>query len=295
MNNVSIAKPLQAIQDWLTQQWVIISGRRIEPDSESWLMGSFGKPGGIADEFVAQLAEEEGLVIQRNQTTYGLIPSFKKLNLPEARLEHLAKEVIDFYENTPKYELELIVKWNPFFRIWGKLVNALFSRRIKQLHIPTTSLDSSSGLTSEIIALTEPLSGKPKYIIWYRTLESGKKVLYSGVYSLCSLPSGKVCVKAVFPLPNGNATVILSPNIGEEGEFILESSGKRFGDAGFYFLLQDSRGKNWATYIKSFRDKLSVYSIDGQIFAEQVLTLGHLRVVSFTYTIQKKHNALQEP
>jgi hypothetical protein len=65
------------------------------------------------------------------------------------------------------------------------------------------------------------------------------KVIFLGIYSLCTLPSGKPCVKAVFPLPKGNATVIMSPTVGQNGELILDSTGKKFADPGFYFLLSN--------------------------------------------------------
>ena len=287
-NKVNLAKPLQKFQDWFTQEWVIISGKRIEPKDVSWLMGPFGKLGSIADDFVKQLADDEGLVIQRNNTTHGLIPSFQDLELPGKSLIRLSEGVKDFYENTAHYSLNLIVRWNPLFKILGKLVNALFSRRIKQLNVPTNRLITSNEVTSEIITLKESNSEEVKYVIWYRTFSSGGNVLYSGIYSTCTLPSGKICVKAVFPLPNGNATVIMSPTIGENGEFILNSSGRRFGDPGFYFSLIDSKGKYWSKYIRSFRDKLTVNSLDDKIFAEQILSLWHLRVLSFNYKIKIK-------
>jgi len=56
-------------------------------------------------------------------------------------------------------------------------------------------------------------------------------------------------MKAIFPLPNGNATVILKPRIGENGELILDSSGDRIGDSGFYFILKDSKGQLWTKFI----------------------------------------------
>ena len=95
-------------------------------------------------------------------------------------------------------------------------------------------------------------------------------------------------MKAVFPLPNGNATVFLTPLAGQNGELILESSGKKFGDAGFYFLLKDSKGKYWSQYIRSFRDRLTVRSTERGLSAEQLITLWHKEVLRFNYIIEKK-------
>lgn len=285
---MSLADPMQKFQDWFTQQWAIIWGRRIDPIQTPWVMGPFGTLGIIGDGFVKHLAETEGLTVERNSPTQGLIPSIATLELPEEEALRLSRPVIDFYENTARYELEFSATWNPVFKLFGTLINSLFSNRIGQLNIPTNSPKHSQQLSSELIPLTDPTSKEVKYTVWYRTIRSTGQVLYSGVYSTCRLPSGKTCVKAVFPLPKGNATVIMSPSVGERGELRLTSAGKTFGDPGFYFLLNDSKGDFWSQYIRSFGDHLHVYNQGGNLFAEQTLTLWQLRVVQFKYKIHRK-------
>lgn len=103
----------------------------------------------------------------------------------------------------------------------------------------------------------------------------------------CIIPNGQNCIKAIFPLPNGNATVILTPIVGKNGELILSSSGKKIGDSGFYFLLKDSKGNLWTKFIMSFKDKLVVKSENEKLTALQTLTLWNLRVLTFEYKINK--------
>lgn len=279
----------QKFQDWFTQQWAIFWGRKITPDAVPWLMGPFGQTDGIADRFIDKLAAEEGLIVERNTTSGGLIADFNKLNLPKAAADSISPLVKDFYEHTSCYDLKLSVKWNPVFKIFGRLTNILFSRRIGQLNIPLDNSIEANRVNSEIIRLSDPVSGNVKYTIWYRTLTSGQ-VVYSGIYSTCTLPSGQTCIKAVFPLPNGNATVIMSPSAGPGGALHLISSGKKFGEPGFYFLLNDSDGGHWAQFIRSFRDELMVHSKGDKIFARQTLTLWKMRVVQFNYEIERKRN-----
>ena len=283
-----VAYPFQKLQDWVTQQWVIFWGQRIDRNKFPWLMGPFGKLGSISDHFVNQLAEEEDLLIERNSLSHGLLPSIQELKLSHDEYDRLSPEIVHFYENTTLYKLNFSVQWNPLFRIFGALTMNLFSSRIKQLNIPTTNLDSINQINSEIITLKEPGSGEVKYTIWYRTFIPTGQVLYSGVYTTCMLPSGKICMKAIFPLPNGNATVIMLPTVGPRGELRLNSSGKKFGDPGFYFLLKDANGGSWSQYIGSFRDHLNVFCVDGNLFAEQTLTLWHQQVVRFNYEIHRK-------
>ncbi len=284
------AYPLQKFQDWVTQQWVILRGRKIMPEDYPWLMGPFGNLDGIGEGFIHQFAEKENLIVDKSSDAKGIIPSMLKLNLSEAEFSILSKNVIGFYENTSSHDLDFSVKWNPFFKLFGILVNQLFSNRINQLNIPTQNIDDSESLKSEIINLVDPKSKETKFTFWFRSLESSGKVINSGVYEISQLPSGKTCVKAVFPLPNGNATVLMNPNVGKNGELILDSSGKKFGDAGFYFLLKDSKGEYWSQYISSFRDKLIIGSENDHISAEQTLTLWNLKVLTFNYKIRLKKN-----
>lgn len=283
-----LAQTKQKFQDWFTQQWAIWWGKRIEPREVPWLMGPFGKQGAIGDQFVYELAEKEGLTVERNSTSQGILASIDKLKLSAEESGRLSQQVVDFYETTARYQLNFSVRWNPFFKIFGRLVNFLFSNRIKQLNVPISNSEGAKQISSEIITLSDPASREVKHTIWYRTFKSTGKVLYSGVYTTCTLPSGQNCVKAVFPLPHGNATVILSPHVGREGDLCLKSAGKKFGDPGFYFLLRDAKGGLWAQYLKSFRDELKVSNQDGKIIALQTLTLWRMRVLQFEYEIGLK-------
>lgn len=284
---MNLADTMQKFQDWFTQQWVIICGRKINPSENTWLFGTFGEVSGIGEKFIHQLAEKEDLTIIRKSNSKGLLDSISSLNLSENEIKKLPKNVIDFYEKTSEYKLQLNVKWNPIFKIFGYVVNRLFSQRINQLNIPTNNIQSSENLTSEIIELVAKNTNEVKYTIWLRKFQSTGKVIYSGIYTTCLLPSGITCVKAIFPLPKGNATVILKPSVGEKNELILDSSGNKFGDAGFYFLLNDSKGNCWSKYIKSFTDKLIVSDENEKLKAKQTLKLWRLKVARFEYEMKK--------
>ena len=284
---MSLADTMQKFQDWFTQQWVIICGRKINPSENTWLFGPFGEVSGIGEKFIHQLAQKEDLTIIRKSNSKGLLDSISSLYLSENEIKKLPKNVINFYEKTSEYKLQLNVKWNPIFKIFGYVVNRLFSQRINQLNIPTNNIQSSENLTSEIIELVAKNTNEVKYTIWLRKFQSTGKVIYSGIYTTCLLPSGITCIKAIFPLPKGNATVILKPSVGEKNELILNSSGNKFGDAGFYFLLNDSKGNCWSKYIKSFTDKLIVSDENEKLKAKQTLKLWRLKVARFEYEMKK--------
>ncbi|WP_027067503.1 hypothetical protein [Maribacter sp. Hel_I_7] len=285
---MGIAILKQNLQDLITQQWVILFGKKIIEDQNKWLLGPFGSTKGIGVKFIKQLAKNEQLIVDEKENDKGILSSINQLNLSSEEQNKLSKSVIDFYENTSNYDFDLKVKWNPFFKGFGVLLRLLFSNRIEQLNVPIENIEDSESLKSDIIHLLDATTKEVKRTIWLRSFKGRGEVVYSGVYETCVIPSGQTCIKAIFPLPNGSATVILSPSVGENGELILTSSGKKIGDSGFYFLLNDSKGNLWTKFIKSFKDELVVSSKNENIIAIQTLTLWNLRVLQFTYHINKK-------
>src|SRR5690606_21100499 len=195
---MGIAHKKQNFQDWITQQWVILFGRRIDKRKSEWLLGPFGNTNGIGLKFINQLAEKEQLISDKNKKDKGLIQSINQLNLSEYELNGLSKNVIDFYENTANYEFDLKVKWNPFFKNFGRLLKLLFSNRIEQLNIPIENIKDSKALNSDIIQLLYAKSRVVKRTIWLRRFKSTDQVVYSGVYETCKIPSGQTCIKAIF-------------------------------------------------------------------------------------------------
>lgn len=281
---MNLAYTMQKFQDWFTQQWVIFFGQKFNPKNEKWLIGPFGELNGIGEEFISQLAQKEDLLIEKNICSKGLLTSIKQMNLSDEELKNISQKVIDFYEKTSNYGIAFEVKWSPFFKFFGFLVNRLFSKRINQLNIPLKN-NKQEKLSSEIIQLIDKKTNEIKYTIWLRKFEKTGQVIYSGIYGTCKLPSNQTCIKAIFPLPKGSATVIMKPSVGKNKELILDSSGKNFGDAGFYFLLNDSKNNYWAKYVGSFTDKLIIKESKENLIATQTLKLWKFKVAEFKYKI----------
>jgi hypothetical protein len=284
---MQFAYPTQRLQDWMSQQWVIWRGQNIDPANTAWLMGPFGNSDYIADEFIAKLALDEQLIIERQVKNRGLLTSIKELELSAQDYARLNPAITHFYENTALYDLNLRIEWKALFRFGGGLVSYLYSNRLKQLNFPMNPRELQGGIQSEVVTLRDQQTGNIKYTVWYRTLKSNGRVLYAGIYTTCKLPCGKACIKVIFPLPRGNATVIMVPSVGANGELMLTSAGKKYGDPGFYFLLNDSKGGHWAQYIRSFRERLTVSVNDeGLLQAEHVLTLWQQQVLNMHYKMK---------
>ena len=91
------------------------------------------------------------------------------------------------------------------------LLVTTISRQVDQLNFPLSPLDTALGMSSEVIQLRRA-DGTVRYTGWFRKLAEHDRVLYTGFYMTERVPGEDVpCVKVVFPMPNGNATVILRP------------------------------------------------------------------------------------
>jgi hypothetical protein len=72
---------------------------------------------------------------------------------------------------------------------------------------------------------------------------------------------GVTCVKAVFPMPDGNATVVLRP-VNDGTGLRLIAAGNEFGDPGFYRVQRSGDGvRIWR--VAHLIDSFHVY-VDGE-------------------------------
>jgi hypothetical protein len=279
---------LENLLDKTTQLWVKMTGKRIDPDNYSWLTGPIGDSDRIGEKFIEKLANENDLKIVTNPKDAGLIESIRELGFTETELHLLKPEIIDFYEKTSNYDLEFWSEWCGFFRPFGWLLSILFSKRLQQLNLPLSSMDSSKGINSQILKLRS--NEKTVWTIWYRILKSNKRVIYSGIYTTCEPTNYPTpLLKVIFPLPNGNASVIMTKKVEADGSLLLSSDGRKFGQHGFYFYLTNKNGKHWAKYVRPMHEWIKVYVDEEDIMrADHNLNFYGLRFLNLHYRMRLK-------
>jgi hypothetical protein len=275
------------LSDWITQRWVHLTGRRVALADAPWLAGPVGHARGIGAAFFADLAQREGLIIRRSPDA-GLISEFAALAAADFDPGAVDPRVVTFYARTAAYDLDSWAEWCGAFRPFGRLLALLFSRRLQQLNVPLSGLDTSRGVTSEVLQLAEPSTGAVRRTAWVRRLVGSGNILYAGEYSLATVPgrAGR-CVKVVFPLPNGNAIVLMQPVAHEDGSLSVVSAGRRFGDPGFYFTVRSGEGEVWARYVGSLKESIRVYrGADDEVRADHVLTLWGATFLRLHYRLR---------
>jgi hypothetical protein len=242
--------------------WVRTTGRRVARSDAAWLACPLGPPGRIGADFYTHLAQREHLQIQRAPEA-GLLPDFGALEGAGFDPAAVRPEIRDFYEHTSCYRLEAWSEAAVSTRLFLWALTKFVSRRMDQLNFPVSSLELAGGMTSDILPMVDA-HGQRVYTGWLRRLAAAGRVIYTGLYSV-GRPAGFLdpCVKVSFPVPLGSSTVFLRPEAQPDGSFRLISSGSRFGDPGFYRLLEAGPDHWRVRYIRTLRESFHVY-LDGQ-------------------------------
>jgi hypothetical protein len=275
------------LSDWTTQQWVRATGRRVSIATYPWLDGPAGGTRRIGKQFFREYAERNNLLAIESGSR-GLIEDFARLSGPSNDLGRVATSVRDFYEHTSTYELDSWAQWCGLFRPFGVALAIFFSRRLQQLNVPLSALDSSRGMSSTVMQMRDRQTGRLIHTAWIRELHATKNILYAGCYSICNVPgSPNPCIKVVFPLPNGNAIVLMRPEAHDDGSFSVTSAGNCFGDPGFYFTLHDEQGLACARYVKSMQETIRVYDAEsGTGRADHVLWFWGIEFLRLHYRMR---------
>ncbi|HYJ77996.1 MAG TPA: hypothetical protein VEW03_00140 [Longimicrobiaceae bacterium] len=283
------------IGGWVVYGLCQLFGRTHRRRDVPWLDGPVGGRL-IGDAPYRDVAVEEGLTVERRARDSGLVPDWTALGcdgFDPARTHPLVRE---FYEHTTEFTMDV---WSRTYfptSIGLALLVTTISRQVNQLNFPLSPLETAYGMNSEIILLRRA-DGSVRYTGWFRTMGEEQRVLYTGFYMVGETPNeAGPCVKVVFPMPRGNATVLLRPGLGEDGSLILESSGRRFGDAGFYRVhLRDAeRIRVW--YIRSLKERFHVYVDErGVLRCDHTVRFLGLPVVRLHYKIVRQPDADAAP
>jgi hypothetical protein len=273
---------------WVIYGLIWLFGRTHETSEIGWLVGPMGGDV-IGDAPYRDVAAAEGLSVERHASDGGLVPDFRALDGAAFDAQKTHPLVREFYEHTTAFAMDVWSRtYFPASLVLWLLVKTI-SRQVDQLNFPLSPLDTARGLVSEIISLRRA-DGSVRYTGWFRTLADGDRVLYTGFYMTERAPAAPgPCVKVVFPMPRGNATVVLRPEVGAGGSLVLDSSGRRFGDAGFYRVQARGADRVRVWHIRSLKEHFHVYVDDGGVLrCDHAVRFLGLPVLRLHYKIVRR-------
>ena len=282
-----LARVIGAIGAWLIYRLIAVFGRTYAWRDIAWLEGPVGDQV-IGDAPYRDVAARQGLTVERDAKDAGLVPDMAALGGEHCDPDRIDRRVREFYEHTSRFSLDV---WSRTYfpaNLGLFLLVTTISRQVNQLNFPLSPLESARGMASEIIALRNP-DGSIRYTGWFRTLGEEARVLYTGFYMTERTPNRGPCVKVVFPMPRGNATVVLAPRVEADGALVLDSSGKRFGDPGFYRVHDRGGGRVRVWQIKTLKERFRIYVDDhGVVRCDHSVRFLGLPVLSLHYKMVQR-------
>jgi hypothetical protein len=265
------------------QIWVRVTGKRIREADAPWLRCPLGERGRIGTGIYERIAREENLQI-RVPPGAGLIPDFNALRGPSFNPDAIHPAIRHFYEHAAAYHLEVWTEVSLLGRFFLWLLVEFISRRMEQLNFPISSLEVAKGMSSEVVQLLEPASGRIVYTGWLRRLKSSGHVIYAGLYSTAQVPGEpNPCVKVTFPC-DGSANVYLCPVAHPDGSFGLDSSGSAWGRSGFYRVVSPGADHRRVRYVKTLHELFHVYVDDeGVLRTEHTISFLGFIIIRLHY------------
>lgn len=152
---------------------------------------------------------DRGFVNSEREAPRGLVDDMKVFG---ARAPAIDDEVRAFYEETARHDLVVHPRWQPGWRLGGRLFRAL-RKPIGQLGLPVDALNDSE-MTSSLQALDDVADGRAalgahgRVRSWSRRLTRSNDTLYAAAYTT-HVENGVVYMNIAFPLPLSNMTSIL--------------------------------------------------------------------------------------
>jgi hypothetical protein len=272
--------------DRLSRSWMRASSRRVPRTSVPWLLGPIAGADVVGHGWVERTAESLGGHTSRGPE-HGLVPSFEALKGPSFEPSDVDPRIVDFYEHTAAWTLDLWSEWSALAWPFGRAITALWSRRLQQLSLPMRPLDVSRGMDSDVVHIHDA-EGVVVGAGWLRTMRKTGETTYSGQYGVARLPeSDQPCVRVVFPLPYGSLPVFLTPTADPDGSFHLHSRTGAFGAEGAYLVLDRFDGTVNARRIP-VAEHFHVYvDTEGELRCDHDLRLGRIPAVRLHYRMRR--------
>ena len=275
---------LASFASWIIRLWLRVTGRKIDVAEHPWLDGPQGGAGYIGEAFFSEYAKANGYETSQPAGA-GLINDFSKLSpTPQPQLH---PRVAHFYEHTADYSLDVWSQWYYPWKPFAWLLIRIVSHEINQLNIPLRPLDTSMGMSNNVILLKKPGAAEQSLACWLRKTNLKNKVVYSGFYAHKNV-NGESLVRVVFPLPKGNVTVLLHPVYLPDGSFQLVSNGRKFGKSGYYRVLGLGDGKVKVRLLP-LHEVIHVYeSPDGELRTDHVFSFWGMKMLKLHYRMRLK-------
>ncbi len=298
VRSFSVTQVVAGLGFRLAENWVRRDGHALEAEPLSWLERRVGGTELLGVRFFAgrrfeEFSRSRGHCFPESANlARGILDDFSQLDGPMCSSRNVDPRIIDVFECTSNYRLDLCSEWCGVFRPLGPLFAAMLAGVLERVDFPLSPGDRHLDLTGAVLELRGPGGGE--HSLWIReAANGGSKLRHAGDYSLCSPPGyAGPCIRTIHPLAHGYANTILRPESQLDGSFALNSSGETFGEPGIYGILRSRDDREWVRRVESVAQCSHVY-VDptGTVRADHELRLWGKPLLRLHYRIDPEPEA----
>lgn len=166
----------------------------------------------------------------------GLTDNFDDFRWGDFDPDIIRPEIKSFYEQTINYRVLVSPRWQPGFKLGGRIFRWL-SSWIQQMGLPLDDTNDRE-MVSKIDKVNDCVDGRSNVRSWVRTYRSTGDTVYVALYAT-HYSNGIPYMNIAFPLPAGNLTSILrvDQHPTDSGGLVLSTLPRKGGrkDEGIYF------------------------------------------------------------
>src|SRR6516162_6573946 len=237
--------------------------------------------------YVRELAGVLGGRYVADAPDVGIVASVSELAGPDLDPASIDPLVVEFYEHTTRFTLDIVPQWRLWVRPGYLLYRTAVARPLGQANVPMNQREIQQGVRSRIDTISSPDSGAVAIRGWIRSFADTDEPIYVGIYTTYR-HGGRGYVSVGFPLPQASFTATLLPRARPGGGLVLTSRSD-LDQPGHYLAYTDPATNQLTVLaVHGFAEQLDAYVHDGELRAEHAFSVFGMPFLVLHYRIHRK-------
>jgi hypothetical protein len=237
--------------------------------------------------YVRDLAEVLGGTYVADAPDVGIVASLDELAGPDFDPADVDPLVLEFYEHTTRFTLDIVPEWRMWVRPGYLLYRTIVARPLGQASVPMNQREALRGVRGRIDTITPVGSDVVSVRGWIRSFADNDEPIYVGIYTTYR-HDDRGYVSVGFPVPQGSFTATLQPRAGPGGGLMLTSHTDD-PQAGHYLTYIDPQTRELtALAVRGFAEELQVFVEDGELRARHAFWVFGFPFLVLHYRMNRK-------
>jgi len=237
--------------------------------------------------YVRELAGVLGGRYVADAPDVGIVASVGELAGPDLDPAGIDPLVVEFYEHTTRFTLDIVPQWRLWVRPGYLLYRTVVARPLGQANVPMNQRETWRRIRSRIDTISPDGDGVVAIRGWIRSFADTDEPIYVGIYTTYR-HDGRGYVSVGFPLPQASFTATLLPRARAGGGLVLTSRSDLDQPGHYLAHIDPATNELTVLAVRGFAEQLDVYVQDGELRAEHAFSVFGLPFLVLHYGIHRK-------